>query len=369
MLAKKIEVAVSEAVQEVVASGGFRSYVGSQTGALVDSLSQMHRGSNVLLVSSGTAALEILLRAAGVSAGHEVLLSGYDYPGNFWAIERVGARPALVEVEPKTWNLCFESLNVAFDSREGECSVLIASHLHGCLQPIRQLRSWCDERGILLIEDACQAIGSEIGDEPIGTLGHAGIFSFGGTKVLSAGRGGALVTHDERLFQRARIMAGAGSGPYEMSEMQATIIGAQLPWIPELRTHCHQFFSEVDDHLRESKDERVALAFPLGMIAEPMAIYQAGWLISAEGHDTEMQTLRDDVVKLLRSKSIPAGNGFDGFHRRSARRCRKHSSLHSVARVTDATWVIHHSVALSGNHSTDSVSQAIKHAFVASTAR
>jgi dTDP-4-amino-4,6-dideoxygalactose transaminase len=346
----------------LVSSQGYRRYAGQESEQLVSALAQRQQASEVLLTSSGTAAVELVLRAAGVGKGDEVILSAYDYPGNFWAIERIGARPVLVDTEPMSWRIDHNQLDVALrSSGAGKCKALIVSHLHGQLQDMVSLRAWCDDRGPLLIEDACQALGGEIADRPAGSFGHAGILSFGGGKLLSAGRGGAVLTSDPMLAQKARIAAGAGSGPFTMSELQSAVVLAQLAWLDELVGACRNYFGALADRLRHSG----ALRLPFADDSAHTSYYQAGILWNAKStlEEASSQELTPPpltaFIDQLRAKGIPAGSGFPGFQRRSVRRCRQAAPLHHTAHVAANTCTIHYSAAFATGLSSAQLAQIL----------
>ncbi|MCA9132574.1 MAG: DegT/DnrJ/EryC1/StrS aminotransferase family protein [Planctomycetales bacterium] len=340
MLQQEIDQAVQAALDQLVSAGGYRSYRGDSCDRLAAQLGQRLQTAEVLLTSSGTTAVELALRAAGVGPGDEVLLSAYDYPGNFWAIERVGARPVLLDVEEHSWRIERQHLDAAVQQAPaGRCKALVVSHLHGQLQEIVALRQWCDAREMLLIEDACQAMGADIAGKPAGAHGHVGVLSFGGGKLLSAGRGGALLVSDPLLAQRARIAAGSGSGPQTMSELQAAVILAQWPYWDELVRLGRQYFAELCKLLQTS---RAAYRLPFIDQLPQTAFYQAGllWVRPVEQGETQLAQLR--------LAGLPAGGGFAGFHRRSARRCRHATPLRNVVAVAQGTWTIHFRVALEG---------------------
>ena len=333
-IARSIKLAIDEALQ-IGAEYRYRSELSENLNC---SLSQLHKGAACMLTCSGAAAMEVALRASKVGAKSEVILSAYDYPGNFWAIERVGARPVLVDVVEQSWSIDIGKLEAA---RTAETQAMIVSHLHGELQDVRGIRKWADRYGITLIEDACQALGATIEKHPVGTFGHFGVLSFGGGKVLSAGRGGALLAEDEELLQRARIAAGAGSGPYELSELQSAVILAQLAYLPEITQQCRKYFFELQQQLVAAGLE---LRFPSHRQIGETAYYQAGWIVNTD--ESKRGAVAQAVVERLQVKGISAGRGFAGFHRRSERRCRHVDALQRVAGVVDATWVIHHSAAI-----------------------
>src|SRR5690606_8468971 len=138
----------------------------------------------------------LALRGLKIGPGDEVLLAGYDFAGNFRAIEAVGARPALIDINPATWCLDVDLLESAIGP---ETRAVIASHLHGGLVPMRRLMQLASARGIAVVEDACQAPGAIIDGRRAGTWGDAGVLSFGGSKLLTAGRGGAVLTQSAEV--------------------------------------------------------------------------------------------------------------------------------------------------------------------------
>lgn len=356
MLANQIREAVRTQLSELSTSGGFSKYTGKYTEALAASLQRLASQEYCLLASSGTAALELILRAAGVGAGDEVLLSAYDYPGNFWAIERTGARPVLVDVVADGWRIDDQQLANAID-QSSRCKALVVSHLHGQLQDMVKLKQICDHREIALIEDACQAIGSSMGGTPLGTHADAVVVSFGGGKLLSAGRGGAVMTSQDQLAQRARLAAGAGSGPYALSELQAAVVTAQLPFLSALDGQCRQFFGQVADTLQSwSANRELKLVIPWYDQLSDTSFYQAGFLLPPIQANPDLGSV---LVDRLTGVSVPSGTGFSGFQRRSARRCGRPFPLVNSQQVAERTWVLHHSVAVQGGIDAKELAQLI----------
>ncbi len=350
MLTDEIQQAIATQLQAIASNRQYRHYEGENSERLADELRTLSRCQYVQLCSSGTAAMETLLRAIGVKAGDRVLLSAYDYPGNFWAIERAGGRPVLVDVQADTWCLSLEQVQQALANADSRPKVVIASHLHGCMQPMRQLHALCDEQDVVLVEDACQSIGASIGGQPAGSFGAAGIFSFGGGKVVSAGRGGALVTNDESIAHRVRLAAGAGSGPYGLSEVQAALAVAQMPFLSRINEQCQQFFFELAVEIT-----RDGFLLPWANNNAECGFYQAGLLLA------ESQ-LGSSEGWLLPVEDLPLGNGFPGFHRRSRRRCDRVGELPNTTSIVERQATIHHSFALDGRLTPAELSQQIRSA-------
>ncbi|RMF44658.1 MAG: aminotransferase class V-fold PLP-dependent enzyme, partial [Planctomycetota bacterium] len=191
-LLREVDDAIRTAAEAAIAGGAHRRYVGEYSARLAEQVASLVGGGHALLCCSASAALEIALRGLGVGQGQRVLMAAYDYPGNAWAVERVGARPVLVDVQRDGWNLDTGSLLAAIE-RCSDAKVLIASHLHGQTQDTDALHAICQKNRLVLIEDCCQAIGARRpSSRLVGSMGDLATLSFGGGKQLTAGRGGAL---------------------------------------------------------------------------------------------------------------------------------------------------------------------------------
>ncbi len=342
-LAAQIHRAVSEVLGRYASNGQWRSYTGPAQETLRDRLQRLLGATEVGLASSGSAALELVLNACRMPVDSEVLLAGYDYPGNFSAIERVGARPVLVDVQPHSWALDRSALDEAY---RPTCRALIASHLHGQLQDMDALQNWCDARGVFLIQDACQAIGARPSAKPLASVAHATIVSFGGSKLISSGRGGAWCTNDAEFALHARRAAGVGSGVFELSELQAAMVLAQLDFLELLDRCTSNYFEslarrlmELNQSSNESKADERQIHIPWLPCVDQTSFYQAGWILS------------DDLLAKLSqhgspNSEDPFGVGFNGYHRRSSRRCRIERTLVNTEQVAKRTRVLHFSLAL-----------------------
>ncbi|HTT95648.1 MAG TPA: DegT/DnrJ/EryC1/StrS family aminotransferase [Solirubrobacterales bacterium] len=170
-------------------------------------------------VSSGTAALELALRALGIGPGDEVVVPTNSFIATAEAVSAVGATPRLVDVDEETSLLTAEIVAAALTPAT-RC--VIPVHLYGRTVEMGPLAELCEARGLYLIEDACQAHGSTYEGRRAGSIGHVGCFSFYPTKNLGAwGDGGALVTDDERIAERVRLLRSHGEGARHHHEMPA----------------------------------------------------------------------------------------------------------------------------------------------------
>jgi dTDP-3-amino-3,4,6-trideoxy-alpha-D-glucose transaminase len=191
-------------------------------------------------VSSGTAALEIALRALGVGPGDEVIVPTYSFIATAEAVSTVGATPVIVDVDPETALITAATVERALTAKT-RC--VIPVHLFGRPVDMDPLLALCRERGIAVVEDACQAHGALYKGSPVGSLGDAGCFSFYPTKNLGGwGDGGALVTGDAALDAKVRLLRSHGegirhhhelaTGTHRLDTLQAAILEVKLRHLP-----------------------------------------------------------------------------------------------------------------------------------------
>ncbi|MGC1166905.1 MAG: DegT/DnrJ/EryC1/StrS family aminotransferase, partial [Solirubrobacterales bacterium] len=191
-------------------------------------------------VSSGTAALEIALLALGIGPGDEVIVPTYSFIATAEAVSTVGATPVIVDVDPETALLTTATVEQALTERT-RC--VIPVHLFGRPVDIDPILAICRERGIVVVEDACQAHGALYKGRPVGSRGDAGCFSFYPTKNLGGwGDGGALVTSDAALDAKVRLLRSHGegtrhhhelaTGTHRLDTLQAAILEVKLRHLP-----------------------------------------------------------------------------------------------------------------------------------------
>ena len=221
---------VLQALEKAFRDGSWGSYFGENSERLSAALSEMFSLEHVALCSSGTIAVELALRGCGVEAGDEVILAGYDFPGNFRAIEAISARPVLVDIQPETWSLDHRQLEEAASS---QVKAVLVSHLHGGLADGAALRAITQRRGWSLVEDVCQQPGANIDGKLAGTWGDAAVLSFGGSKLLTSGRGGAVLTNDAAIRQRIVRHQERGNDAFPLSELQAAVLLPQVSKLSE----------------------------------------------------------------------------------------------------------------------------------------
>jgi 8-amino-3,8-dideoxy-alpha-D-manno-octulosonate transaminase len=148
------------------------------------------------LTSSGTTALTTALAALGVGAGDEVIMPTFTFVASFESIFSVGATPVLVDIDD-TLTLDPRAVEAAITPRT---KVVMPVHMCGAMADLDALKAICEKHNLILLEDACQSFGASYKGKALGTIGHAGAFSFDFVKTITCAEGGAVVTNDKDLY-------------------------------------------------------------------------------------------------------------------------------------------------------------------------
>jgi len=332
------EETVLQALQAAYHDGSWGRYHGGHVARLEQRLAGICAVEHVLTCGSGTFAVELALRALKIGDGDEVVVAAYDYGGNFLSVHAVGAHPVLVDVDAGNWSLAPESLAAALGPAT---RAIIVSHLHGGLAPMREVMALTGQHNVAVIEDAAQAPGARVQGRAAGTWGDVGILSFGGSKLLTAGRGGALLTRRADVAQRARIWLQRGNHVCPLSELQAAVLLPQLDRLAEgnARRLCAAQF--LEEHLRGVPGLQPFRNRPL-QDSEP-AYYKLGFQFDAARFGLE----RARFVAALRAEGIAMDEGFRALHvGRSPSRWRSAGPLPHAERAHEGAIVLHHPILL-----------------------
>ena len=366
--------AIREALARVANEGAWQNYEGIYLSGLRSILGKALDREHVRLCCSGTLAVELAIRALKLEPNAEVLLAGYDFPGNFRAIHSAGAAAGLFDVALDSWVPSVEQLEAAVGPNT---RAIIISHLHGSLAPMDSICGWAEQRGLFVIEDACQAHGAIVDGKPAGAWGDLSVLSFGGSKLVASGRGGAVVTNDARMAQRMTIFCERGNDAFALSELQAAVIIPQYHYLTidnekrlaaakDLIRHLAQF--EWLSIGRSNSNGQTAY-YKLGLLINDsiLASTQVQQYVHnrASEDETALSVARGCVMRHLSERPIEIGPGFNGFVRRSASRCRQPTTMNNSRIAADATLVLHHSHLLdpqSGLSTVDRVKEAFEYA-------
>lgn len=312
-------------IEELLATIGSGWVVaGPRVGAFERLLEDRLGATHVRCLSSCTAGLLLALRLGGVEAGDEVMLPAITFVGCANVVEQLGARPVLVDVDPRTGLVDLDHAAALLSPRT---RALIVVHLGGRPLDIERLNGFRDRHGLLVVEDAAHAIGAAWGERPIGAHGNPTSFSFHATKNMTTVEGGALVCESEAQAERTRRLASQGislsawdrhgsdaPGDYDVIEpgykLSMTDVAAAVG--------IHQL-ARLDDAIdrRERLRRRYDAAFDgLALEREPdvePGVRHARHLYAVRVR-ADAPCTRDEMIVRLREAGIGSSVHFKGIH-------------------------------------------------------
>jgi dTDP-4-amino-4,6-dideoxygalactose transaminase len=230
---------VDAAVAEVLASQHF--ILGPKVEECEKAIARYCGCSHAVGVSSGSDALLACLMAENIGPRDEVITTPYTFFATVGAIVRLGATPVFVDIDPVTYNLDPSGVRSKITKRT---RALIPVHLYGQMADMEAMVPIAEEYGLIVIEDAAQAIGAEHRGRRAGSIGHYGCFSFFPSKNLgAAGDGGMIVTNDTERAEKLKCLRSHGSKPkyhhkivggnFRLDAIQAAVISAKLPHLDQ----------------------------------------------------------------------------------------------------------------------------------------
>jgi perosamine synthetase len=207
-------------------------------------------------MSSGTAGLHCAMIAAGVDAGDEVITTPFSFVASTNCILYVGARPVFVDIDPITLNMDVDKLAAAITPKT---RAIVAVECFGHPGGMIEIEQVAQKHELVLIEDACEGFGGQVGERRIGSFGRAGVFAFYPNKQITTGEGGMIVTDDDALAAACRALRNQGREGiswlahqrlgynYRLSEINAALGAAQVDRLDEIlgkRRHVAQQYIE-----------------------------------------------------------------------------------------------------------------------------
>ena len=229
-----IKAEVDAAIARVVENTSF--ILGPEVRAFEAAFAEYVGARACIAVNSGTAALQLALMAAGIRAGDEVIVPSFTFFATAEAVSVLGATPVFVDVDPASYTITAAAIARVITPRT---RAIIPVHLYGQATDLDPILELAKKHNLHVIEDAAQAHGAEYKGKRVGALGSAGCFSFYPSKNLGAyGEAGAVVTNDEQLATRLRLLRDHGSTSkyahaivgynFRMEEIQAAVLNVKL---------------------------------------------------------------------------------------------------------------------------------------------
>ena len=289
---------IDAAIARVIDNTSF--ILGPEVRAFEEAFAAYCQARHAVGVSSGTAAIELVLRALGIGPGDEVITTPFTFIATAEAISIAGATPVFADIDPLTYNLDPAAVEAAVTQRT---KAILPVHLYGQPADMDRLALIAQHHSLALIEDAAQAHGAELRGRRVGTLGHAACFSFYPGKNLGCyGDGGAVVTDDASLAAKVRKLRDHGRSSkyvhdelgfgHRLDALQAAILAAKLPHLDAANQARRRLAQRYGELLSDTD-----LALPV----EPGGVH-------AVYHLYVVRTpKRDELVETLRSQGIEAG--------------------------------------------------------------
>lgn len=244
-----------ELVAEVLESG--RLSLGPTGERFEETLAARVGAKHAAAVSSGTAGLHLLVRAAGIGPGDEVITTPFSFAASTNCFLYEGATPVFADIDPATWNIDPDAVEAAITPRT---KAIVAVDIFGYPCELDPLRELAERHGLTLIDDACEALGAEYKGRPVGGHGVPAVFAFYPNKQMTTAEGGAIVTDSEEQWRLLKSLSNQGRGDdgpwlehvrlgynYRLDDLSAALGIAQLEKfdrIVDLR-------SQVADRYRE----------------------------------------------------------------------------------------------------------------------
>jgi perosamine synthetase len=251
----------------------------------------------------------------------------------------------LVDIDPRTSSLDAALVEQAIGP---DTRAIVVSHLHGGIAPMQALREIADRRELQIVEDACQITGGRVEGRMAGTWGDVGVLSFGGSKLLTAGRGGAIVTAREDVYQRAKAYCEQGNNAFPLSELQAAVLLPQLEPLDARNAIRQRNATYLIEQLRELKGLLPIDKMPPDSAA---SYFKLAWLFIED----DWTVSREKFLAAMQAEGVAIDAGFRGFTRRGSGRCRRVGDLTNSKRAAEQTVLLHHPILLEPRSTIDRV--------------
>jgi len=239
---------------------GWVAPIGPQLDLFERELELRLAGKKVLALNSGTSALHLALNLADIGSGDDVLVGTFTFAACANVVLYQGANPVFIDSESETWNVDPDILLSYLSSNQKKPKAIIVTHLYGVPAKIKKIKSICDEHGLILIEDAAEALGAKYEGDPVGTFGDFGVISFNGNKLITTGGGGALISSNENFRKGLHLSTQANTDSfgydhdrvgynYRLSNVLASVGVAQLEKLEYFLKRKREIFSYYQSNL------------------------------------------------------------------------------------------------------------------------
>jgi perosamine synthetase len=292
--------------------------LGPRLPAFERALAELTGARHAIAVNSGTSALHLCIKAAGIGDGDEVITTPFSFvaSANCALFER--GVPKFVDIDPLTWNLDVAQIEAAITPRT---RAILPVHVFGRPCPMQPILEIARRHNLAVIEDSCEAIGATSGGRPVGTFGQTGVFAFYPNKQITTGEGGAIVTNDDDVARLCRSWRNQGRGEtgawlqherlgynYRLSDLNCALGTVQVSRLPEILAAR----ASVAARYHRAITELVPAVLPPAP-TEPDA--EISWFVYVVRlRDDFSAADRDDIVDFLRRRGIGCNTYFSPIH-------------------------------------------------------
>jgi len=250
---------INKAIGEVLESQHF--ILGPKVDECEKAIAVYSQCSYGIGVSSGSDALLACLMAENIGPGDEVITTPYTFFATVGAISRLGATPVFVDIDPATYNIDVAQIAAKITTKT---RAIIPVHLFGQMAEMDPIMGLAEKHGLVVIEDAAQAIGAEYNGRRAGSIGHYGCFSFFPSKNLGAiGDAGMIVTNDPERAEKLKVLRGHGAKPkyyhrvvggnFRLDAVHAAVVSAKLPHLDSWTAARQRNAKRYDQLFREAE--------------------------------------------------------------------------------------------------------------------
>jgi perosamine synthetase len=271
---------------------------------------------HAVAVSSGTSGLQLVVRAMGIGPGDEVITTPFSFIASANCILLEGAKPVFVDIDADTWNIDAGLIEPAITPRT---KAILPVDVFGSVPDLEAIRAIAFRRGLRVLEDSCEALGSRYRGKPAGSLGDAGVFGFYPNKQITTGEGGMIVTEDAGIARLCRSMRNQGRGEgnawlaherpgfnFRLSDINCALGLVQLKRLEEIAAERRRVDSLYQQHLFGEPRLRFQRI--------PSEVEMCRFVYVVRLSDDHAQGDRDRILHELKERGIACSNYFTPIH-------------------------------------------------------